>query len=344
MSNIKIQKIGITKLNADSIVNAANEQLAAGGGVCGAVFSEAGYKELTKACQAIGFCKTGSAVITPGFGLPAKYIIHAVGPVWHGGNKKEPQLLYSCYQKSLELAIENGCHSIGFPLISAGIFGYPKDLAWRKAIQACNDFICRNAGYELEIIFCVLDNTSMEMGQIILDEICSNAVQSDVQVCNPFTKEQKFTFFYHENEENGCFSNWFYSVFYVNGIKFTSVEQYLMYQKAVTFCDEETAVKILETDEPSMIKYLGRMVKNYQDCLWAGKRQLVLYDGLMAKFGQNQKLRKKLLATEETIMAECSVNDKIWGIGISMDDIRRFDLSEWVGINLLGNTLMLVRR
>lgn len=170
-SSIRIQKIGITKLTTDAIVNAANEQLWAGSGVCGAIFREAGSEELTKACQAIGYCKTGSAVITPGFRLPAKYIIHAVGPVWHDGDQNEPQLLYSAYKQSLILAKENGCHSIGFPLISGGIFGYPKDKAWRKGIQSCQDFIKANPEYPIEIVFAVLDDEIMKMGMKELEEL-----------------------------------------------------------------------------------------------------------------------------------------------------------------------------
>ena len=127
--NIEIKLIGITELETDAIVNAANSRLAAGSGVCGAIFSYAGRRQLTEACDAIGYCPTGKAVITPGFDLKAKYIIHAVGPVWHGGLNHEAENLYSCYQESLDRASENDCHSIGFPLISAGIFGYPKDKA-----------------------------------------------------------------------------------------------------------------------------------------------------------------------------------------------------------------------
>lgn len=170
MSNISIQKIGITRLHTDAIVNAANRMLAEGGGVCGAVFAAAGSRELTQACNAIGGCRTGSAVITPGFNLPAKYIIHAVGPVYQDGKHQEPQLLYSAYKQSLLLAKANGCHSIGFPLISAGIFGYPKDQAWRKALQACRDFILEHPDYEIEIIFAVLDDTIMALGQKTLAE------------------------------------------------------------------------------------------------------------------------------------------------------------------------------
>ena len=168
---ISIQKISITKLETDAIVNAANQGLWAGGGVCGAIFRDAGYEELTAACNAIGGCRTGNAVMTPGFNLPAKYIIHAVGPIWNGGSHNEPKLLYSAYRQSLILAMENGLHSIGFPLISAGIYGYPKDKAWRKALQACQDFLKNNPDYKMEIIFAVLDDSILQMGRKILDEL-----------------------------------------------------------------------------------------------------------------------------------------------------------------------------
>lgn len=171
MSSIEIQKIGITRLATDAIVNAANDGLWMGGGVCGAIFREAGPEKLQAACNKIGHCDTGNAVITPGFDLPAKYVIHAVGPVWYGGNRKEPQLLYGAYENSLRVAKENGLHSIAFPLISAGIFGYPKDKAWRKAIQACMDFIKTNPDYEMEIIFAVLDNEIMKIGEDTLAEL-----------------------------------------------------------------------------------------------------------------------------------------------------------------------------
>jgi O-acetyl-ADP-ribose deacetylase (regulator of RNase III) len=138
--------------------------------VCGAIFREAGSKELTKACDKIGGCKTGDAVITQGFNLAARYIIHAVGPRWNGGNSDEPTLLYSAYKQSLHLAQENGCHSIGFPLISAGIFGYPIELAWETAIQACVDFI-QNESYEIEIIFAVLDEKILEIGEKTINSI-----------------------------------------------------------------------------------------------------------------------------------------------------------------------------
>ncbi len=166
MSSIRIQMIGITDLGTDCIVNAANEGLWAGGGVCGAIFRAAGQIKLQAACIKIGHCDTGKAVITPGFNLKAKYIVHAVGPVWNGGTRNEPQLLYGCYKEALARAKENGCHSIGFPLISAGIFGYPKEQAWERALKACSDFLKEDPDYEMDIIFAVLDDHIMKLGEI----------------------------------------------------------------------------------------------------------------------------------------------------------------------------------
>ena len=178
MSKIRIKRISIIEANTDCIVNAANEQLMGGSGVCGAIFKAAGWNQLQNACNAIGHCDTGSAVITPAFNLNSNYIIHAVGPVWHDGKHKESQKLYGCYKASLDLAKENGCHSIAFPLISAGIFGYPKDKAWRKAIQACNDFIQKNPDYDIDILFAVPDKHILQMG---LDELQSQIGNSDTQ-------------------------------------------------------------------------------------------------------------------------------------------------------------------
>ena len=171
MSTIQIKKVGITSVGTEIIVNAANNQLLRGGGVCGVIFNAAGPKQLQDACDKIGYCKTGEAVITPAFNLNAKYIIHVVGPIYQDGNHKEPQLLYSAYKQSLELAKEYDCHSIGFPLISAGIFGYPLDKAWRKAIQSCNDFINNNPTYNIDIIFAVIDDYVLSVGQQTLNTI-----------------------------------------------------------------------------------------------------------------------------------------------------------------------------
>lgn len=170
-STIEVKKIDITELNVDAIVNAANSQLLEGGGVCGAIFRKAGSAELANACFNIGRCETGKAVITPGFSLSAKYVIHAVGPVWQGGNNNESELLYNAYKESLILAKENNCHSIGFPLISSGIYGYPKNQAWEIAIQSCQDFIEDYPDYPINIIFAVLSDESEKLGNKAINEI-----------------------------------------------------------------------------------------------------------------------------------------------------------------------------
>lgn len=203
--SITIRKISITDLATDAVVNAANDGLWAGSGVCGAIFRAAGHDQLQSACEAIGRCQTGSAVITPGFRLKARYIIHAVGPRWVDGKHNEPRLLYSAYYESLRLAKQNSCASIGFPLLSAGIFGYPLDGAWRKAIQACRDFQRKHG--ELEIIFAVLDDHIIEIGEKTIAQLASS-------VANTASQASK--------EENRCF----YRVFICNRGDFRDSSKY----------------------------------------------------------------------------------------------------------------------
>ena len=164
MQSVKIENISITKLKTDVIVNAANEYLQEGGGVCGAIFAAAGREDLRRACNRIGHCDTGSAVITQGYRL-CRYIIHAVGPVWTGGHHHEGSLLYGAYRSALNLAKEYDCHSIGFPLISSGIYGYPVKEAWEKAVQAVNDWFKSHPDYDLEVVFAVLDEEIMDTGK-----------------------------------------------------------------------------------------------------------------------------------------------------------------------------------
>ncbi len=168
MSTITIQQSSITSIPADAIVNAANEDLLEGGGVCGAIFRKAGEAKLQAACNKIGHCETGSAVITPAFGCNAKFIIHAVGPQYLDGKHGEAEELYGAYKKSLELCRENGIHSVVFPLISAGIFGYPLYAAWTQAIYACKNFLNKNKDYNLDIIFAVPESDKLAAGNKIL--------------------------------------------------------------------------------------------------------------------------------------------------------------------------------
>lgn len=149
--------------------------------------------------------------------------------------------------------------------------------------------------------------------------------------------------FHNPDEKYGFLSNWYLSHFTVHGTEFSSMEQYMMYQKAVCFYDEDIASRIIKTDDVAEIKQLGRAVNGYDDHVWNGIRQIVVYEGLMAKFSQNQKLKEQLMDTGGAILAECAVRDRIWGIGLSMTDPDRFDRSKWKGQNLLGYALMMVR-
>ena len=148
--------------------------------------------------------------------------------------------------------------------------------------------------------------------------------------------------FHNPDEENGYLSNWYLSEFKIDSIKFSSMEQYMMYKKAIVFDDTEIAKEILETTDVSKIKALGRQVLNYNDTHWNGVRQII-YKGLLEKFSQNEDLKKRLLNTGNDILAECAVQDKIWGIGLSMKDVNRWDMEKWRGENLLGFALMMVR-
>lgn len=163
MGNIYIKKMNIVTAETDAVVNAANEYLKAGSGVCGALFKAAGHENLQKACDDLGRCHTGSAVITLAFDLKAKYIIHAVGPRWSGGGNGEEMLLYSAYISALDTARKSGCKSIAFPLISAGIFGYPLEEAWQIAIVACADFL-EGSEADMDITFAVLDDNILNTG------------------------------------------------------------------------------------------------------------------------------------------------------------------------------------
>ena len=129
----------------------------------------------------------------------------------------------------------------------------------------------------------------------------------------------------------------------MNDVDFSSMEQYMMYKKAVCFGDKDMANKILATDDVAEIKAFGRLVANYNESYWNGVRQIVVFEGLTAKFSQNEDLKTKLKATDNSILAECAVKDRIWGIGLSMNDPDRLKIDKWKGQNLLGYALMMVR-
>ena len=166
---LEARQVNIVTLKVDAIVNAANTTLLGGGGVDGAIHRAAG-PELLAECRALNGCPTGQAKITRGYRLPAKHVIHTVGPVWHGGNHREAELLASCYVSSLRLATEHRLKTIAFPAISCGVYGYPLEDAVKIAVRECANFLAAGAALE-KIIFACFDRQMLELYRAELDRL-----------------------------------------------------------------------------------------------------------------------------------------------------------------------------
>ena len=169
-NQLTVIQADITTLAVDAIVNAANESLLGGGGVDGAIHRAAGG-ELLAECRTLGGCQTGSAKLTKGYKLPAKYVIHAVGPVWHGGNSGEERALAGCYSTSLEIAHAHACRSIAFPAISTGVYGYPVEPAARIAVHTVLETLVR-LGCDMEVTFCCFSAGDRAVYDRILSMSC----------------------------------------------------------------------------------------------------------------------------------------------------------------------------
>lgn len=339
MSTIQIKYCDIAKVAADCIVNAANTQLRYGSGVCHAVFSGAGKEKMEEECALLGHCPTGAAVVTRAFDLPAKWVIHAVGP--HTSEPHALELLRSAYISSLRKVRELGCRSVTMPLISSGSFNDAKlsyGALWKTAISAVRDYQAAFPDYDIDVLFACHGQDLINAGEAEL------ASPPEIHPLDAEKLRQKFVFFWREEGPYGGFSQWYIAPFTVEGVTYRSCEQYMMAKKALLFKDFEHYILILNEPDPAKDKQYGRLVRNFESKLWRSCNAEVIYNANLAKFSQNPELKAVLLGTGNMPLAEASPADLNYGIGLEATDPRAEDPANWTGKNLLGETLMRVRQ
>ena len=232
---LEIVRNDITKMKVDAIVNAANPALKMGGGVCGAIFRAAGASELQEACNKIGGCKVGEAVMTDGFKLDAKCIIHTPGPIWQGGYKSRRALFKASYENSLELAKNHQCESIAFPLISTGIYGYPKEEALQIAVSTISSFLMH---YDMLVYLVVFDKNSFGLSKKLFTSIHQ-------YIDEHYVEEVESTFNRNRLEEQDILDKW---------------QEVKMYQQDVEIEESASLVNLLNQLDESFSERLFRVI------------------------------------------------------------------------------------
>ena len=254
----------------------------------------------------------------------------AVTPPVYDGRPHETAALTASYHSALDAALAGGFGGIAIPTLGAAI-GWPPQFAVPAALVAVERWQAAHPDAALHVTLCAPDDRTYGL----YEEFA--VMPEDAPVTGNVVG------FFHEYGPNGWFSNWYPAVFTVDGVTYLNAEQYLMHQKALCCGDTATAAKVLENPDPKTVKLLGRAITLYDDEAWRSVRQEVIYRGLLAKFGQNSGLKHQLLATGDAVIAECSPNDRIWGIGLALDDPRHQDVAQWQGESILGRALMRVR-
>lgn len=251
-------------------------------------------------------------------------------PPVYDGRPHDTAALEGCYETALDAALSGGCGNITIPTLGAW-GGWPPQFAVPVALVAVERWRKAHPDAALDVTLSAPDQRTYEL----YEEFAVTGKEM------PAT--ENVVGFFHEYGPNGWFSNWYPAVFTVDGVTYLNAEQYLMHQKALCCGDTATAAKVMENPDPKTVKLLGRAITPYDDAKWAAVRQEVIYQGLLAKFGQNSGLKHQLLVTGDALIAECSPNDRIWGIGLPLDDPRCQDPAQWQGESILGRTLMRVR-